>query len=339
MDAYIGIDVACKKDKYCPISICVKKDGILIPFQLANERAQSPKGLGNIATLSEVNNLAYAAAIKKYILAICKSHQLNPVCIAIDSPLQPRAEHLKRRRAELELDKRKISCYTTPSKADFDNIIVKANHHIAGGGKANKLPHSMQIFMLAGFAIANALKDVAPCIEIYPHATAKLLDVAGKHKTKDDQAYIQLQALSKFTGWPSTQCEWDQVPYICKGPTHDKVDAYSAAWIASLAQSDRLALGEPEASDAIWLPILEHLVVHTVLQKFTPTAEIMPTKRNKKTPSETKVGEHTKLCPACHAHMFKRWPFGWDAHAAHKCTGVDGVNIEARKRIYKERFL
>jgi len=28
MDAYIGIDVVCKKDKYCPISICVKKDGV-----------------------------------------------------------------------------------------------------------------------------------------------------------------------------------------------------------------------------------------------------------------------------------------------------------------------
>jgi hypothetical protein len=38
-----------------------KKGGILIPLPLANERVQSPQGSGNIATLSKVNNLAYAA--------------------------------------------------------------------------------------------------------------------------------------------------------------------------------------------------------------------------------------------------------------------------------------
>jgi hypothetical protein len=31
-----------------------------------------------------------------------------------------------------------------------------------------------------------------------------------------------------------------------------------------------------------------------------------------------------RLCPACHQKRFARWPWGWDAHAAHACTGIEG---------------
>ena len=287
MDVFIGIDVACAKGKYCPISICIEKDGKLVPLHLAKEVIQPPRGLGNVATLEHINNTNYAAAIKAYILSICETHTLNPVRIAIDAPLRPRESHIDRRYAETELDKQKISCFTTPSKADFDTIITKGKMHLSNGGEASRLPHSMQIFMLAGFSIADALKDIAPCIEVFPHATAKLLGAAGKHKTKDDQAKIQLQAISQYTGWPSNESEWEEATSICKGPMHDKVDAYSAAWVASLHVNNRTALGKPELNDAIWLPNLNLLPTFEVFNKFEAP--------NLKLHQSANINQHTSI--------------------------------------------
>jgi hypothetical protein len=48
---------------------------------------------------------------------------------------------------------------------------------------------------------------------------------------------------------------------------------------------------------------------------------------------------HERLCPACQQKRFARWPWGWDGHAAHSCTGVAGDTPEERKRIYRERYL
>ena len=347
MDAFIGIDVAVAKKKYCPISICIKDKDVLRPLLLADEPMQPPKGLGNIATLTHVNNIAYASAIKDYIVAVCERHNLKPTRIAIDSPLQPRAPGLKRRLAEQALDKLCMSCYTTPSELDFENISVKAKAHIANCGQANKLPHSMQIFMLAGFVIADALKTVAPCIEIYPHATAKLLGVAGKHKMKDDQAFVQLSAISKYTGWPNSENEWKQVSKICKGPTHDKIDAYSAAWLASLPAHNRQPLGEPDKEDVIWIPRLEQLAVHDISNKreirivvpITRGSEVKSIRVGNAIKNSNNVDEHRRLCPACKDYWFKRLSFGWDAHAAYKCTGLADKNPEVRKKQFKAKFL
>ncbi len=40
------------------------------------------------------------------------------------------------------------------------------------------------------------------------------------------------------------------------------------------------------------------------------------------------------LCPACRAHVFKRWPLGWDAHAL-RCAGVSGQSQQQRKEAFK----
>lgn len=44
------------------------------------------------------------------------------------------------------------------------------------------------------------------------------------------------------------------------------------------------------------------------------------------------------LCPACNTKVFEHWPFGWDAHSAHRCDGIIGPDQETRKERYKNRF-
>ena len=44
------------------------------------------------------------------------------------------------------------------------------------------------------------------------------------------------------------------------------------------------------------------------------------------------------LCPACGDKIFEPWPFGWDAHSAHRCDGIAGATEQARKDAFKERF-
>jgi hypothetical protein len=46
-----------------------------------------------------------------------------------------------------------------------------------------------------------------------------------------------------------------------------------------------------------------------------------------------------RICPACQKKVFARWPWGWDAHAAYSCSGIEGETPEARKRIYKRCYL
>lgn len=41
------------------------------------------------------------------------------------------------------------------------------------------------------------------------------------------------------------------------------------------------------------------------------------------------------LCPACMEKEFVMWPEGWDAHAAHKCKGLEDGSPEARKAEFK----
>ena len=48
------------------------------------------------------------------------------------------------------------------------------------------------------------------------------------------------------------------------------------------------------------------------------------------------VAHKKVLCPACADMTFEMWPEGWDAHAEHKCAGVEGNTAEERKTDFKE---
>ena len=332
MDVYIGIDVACAKEKYLPLVICSKEYGRLLPFPLAKYQIRPPRGLGNALTLHDEVNQAFANDVANYVETVCDAFHLNPVRIGIDSPLRPRGNNLKRRLAEQALDKAGISCYTTPSAYDFEVIKARGIEHLHADKPIQNLPHAHQIFMLLGFALNERLSNVAECIEVYPHATVKQLGVADIHKSKGNQAELQLSAMSHYTGWPKTDYDWSQADTMCLGPMHDRVDAYSAAWVASLPDQERICFGDPDKSDVIWIPNIEPLGSPTA---YIPT-EPKPKTKTKQTISDT---AHQRACPACNQHLFKRWPFGWDTHAAHRCTGLTEIEPEARKKEFKRRFM
>jgi hypothetical protein len=124
---------------------------------------------------------------------------------------------------------------------------------------------------------------------------------------------------------------------------HDKIDAYSAAWIASLPIDKRVALGSLEDNDAIWIPDLTKLEkIQKVDIDFSITKhDGMLSNATKPKTKKTKYSQPkmSKVCPACNTFEFKMWPFGWDAHAAHKCTGIVGTNPQARKRLFKQKYM
>ena len=46
------------------------------------------------------------------------------------------------------------------------------------------------------------------------------------------------------------------------------------------------------------------------------------------------VGDRV-VCPACHDKVFQVW---WDAHAAHRCSGVSGSTDKERKDEFKREW-
>ncbi len=47
------------------------------------------------------------------------------------------------------------------------------------------------------------------------------------------------------------------------------------------------------------------------------------------------VAHQRVLCPACMDKVFERWPEGWDAHAAHRCKGLEEGTPQERKAEFK----
>jgi len=137
---------------------------------------------------------------------------------------------------------------------------------------------------------------------------------------------------ARYTGWPSGRPADTRFKDIGFGPAHDRLDACLSAWVAALPEAERIPFGDPP-NDVIWTPRLgmaayERPIVHEAAGARTA-------RRPKAAISQT---EQSRLCPACNLHYFKRWPSGWDAHAAHRCQGLSSDGIEERKREFKSRF-
>lgn len=251
-DAFAGIDVACAKDKRLPVVVCVRNGDALVPLQLRGHSVSPPRGMGNALTIDAASVERFADETTDYLRCIENAFSVRIARIAIDAPSEPKRKGTRRRDSECELDRRRISCFTTPDEVQFRSIIERVREHLEAGGAHNRIPHANQLWMLVGFALFRALRPHLKCIEVFPQAIAYALGVSGLHKSSPEGRARQLASVARYTSWPFPCAEAALKP-IGFGPAHDLLDAYSSAWVASLREDECEPLGCPPR-DAIWVP-------------------------------------------------------------------------------------
>lgn len=325
--AFVGVDLAIAKGKYLPVVVCTRESGRLIPKPLRRLSIIPPRGAGNAAILHAESPQRFAREAAAYIRAVCAYIGVTPARIAIDAPSAPRDPLTERRAAEKAMDMAGISCFATPSALEFEAIRQKAHRHLARGGTEDRIPHANQLWMLAGFALFAELSHLAPCLEVFPQAIARATGSGHLHKSRPGAVEAQLGAAARYTGWPAGDAAAPQLHDIAWGPSHDQLDAYLSAWVASLDETARIAYGVPP-DDVIWVPKTD--------AGEAPSVDVVSVAR---APRPVAVATATVLCPACQAKAFKRWPWGWDAHAAHACAGLESTEPEARKAEFRRRFV
>ena len=316
--AFAGIDVAFAKGKRLPIVICTWQGERLVPFALRRLDFEPPVGLGNAACCNAgvVENFANTAV--NYLRQIEIHFDVRIIRIGIDAPSDPRNPTVARRAAEAALDRAGISCFTTPSEADFVLIRQKVERHLASGGAESKLPHANQLWMLVGFQLFRQLKTVAECIEVFPQATIRQLGVGEVHKLKQGGVATQWTATSVYTRWPRGQIDEPTIDEIAWAASHDRLDAYLAAWVAALDESERLPFGAPP-HDVIWVPHVKDRKPPIVMEPAATPTRATPLLAERGSSSSSVPRElRPRQCPAC-SKVFRDFPLGWDAHAAHRC--------------------
>lgn len=337
-DAFVGVDVAFARGKRLPVCVATWRDGRLVPERLRRLSFEPPVGEGNVATLNAARVDAFARTAAEYVQRVCEELRLVPRRIAIDAPSSPCADGARRRAAEAAMDAAGISCFTTPSASGFETIRKKVRRHLDGGGAANRLPHANQLWMLVGFALFRELGRVAPCLEVFPQATARVLGAGGVHKSKAGGIEAQLAEAARHTGWPSNDGEMAAFEELGFGDRHDRLDAYLSAWVAALDEGDRLAFGTPP-DDVIWTPRVGDGRFEKPVVEKAVVAKTRTVLRERGGDELDRSSWIVRQCPACEAFEFRRWPAGWDAHAAHRCAGLSGRDPEERKAEFRRRFL
>ena len=257
-DAFGGIDVAFAKKKRLPVVVCVVVQGKLQPLPLRQLTKKPPAGRGNAKSIDDAEVDAFASETADYLQAIEAYYSVRIRRVAIDAPSDPKRDGCKRRKYECSLDERSISCITTPSAGEFEDIRVKVSGHLAAGKPQSTIPHANQFWMLAGFALFRRLRRDWECLEVFPQAITHALGANTTHKKHSVGAFTQLAAAAKHTGWPGSSNAVKMAKELADigfGQRHDRIDAYLSAWVASLEEQDREALGR-SPDDVIWIPRL-----------------------------------------------------------------------------------
>ena len=254
---FVGIDVAYAKNKMLPICICEWDGTVPVPFQ-RRLFPKPPRGKGNKAALDPEERESFGNAVLLWLRDVCEENDLQVQRIAIDAPSDYCRPDRNRRASEAALDALGISCFATPTKQQFENKIEAARNHLDSGGKESEMPNANQIWMLIGFTLFQKLSQQYECIEVYPHATVRSIGCEGEHKSKEEGFNEQVDSLSMIMGIAPCNLK-DHIKLMCFGDKHDKLDAYTSAWIAGMPPSCCSAHGEPP-HDAIWIPNLDGLI-------------------------------------------------------------------------------
>jgi hypothetical protein len=110
--------------------------------------------------------------------------------------------------------------------------------------------------MLYGFELFRELRAAKreKVVEVYPYAIVCALIRDCPHKTTPDGYSLQLRAVVEASGWTSVELE-AQLRRSVPASKHDRLDAFMAAWVASLDKSRCCAYGdEADPNGAIWIP-------------------------------------------------------------------------------------
>jgi Protein of unknown function (DUF429) len=252
---YVGIDVACAVSKRLPI--CVVSEGhpiipLMIPKHLAG---LIPRGVGNREITAAAPFHEAARGVVRGINRIAIEMRWQLKRFAIDAPAAPPATGS--RASEDELGRLGLSNFRTPPASTWAGIRQKCANHLRLGGIAATLPYANKIWMLFGFELFACLKSdlSADTIEVYPFAIVRALLPACEHKSTEEGYRDQLVAVSARTGWEPQKLE-AKLKLTVPGSRHDRLDAFMAAWIASLPLRERRAVGNDQwPDDAIWVPV------------------------------------------------------------------------------------
>ena len=105
---------------------------------------------------------------------------------------------------------------------------------------------------MIGFELFKVLRSEFECIEVYPQAIVRELGLGKHYKTTSEGHSEQVAALARRMN-ASVDGLHRQLFEIGYGSRHDKLDALMSAWVASLDEENRVALGNPP-EDVIWVP-------------------------------------------------------------------------------------
>lgn len=253
-EAYVGIDVAFAKNKRLPIVVCTRRADCLEPFRLRSIEEKPPRGEGNARILNEEAVSRFADATGAYLEGIEMEFGVRVRRIAIDAPSAPKVNGTPRRRCEIELDRRGIRCIGTPSAPEFEILRESVKTHLASGGAESDVPGANQLWMLIGFRLFQRLRQTWECLEVFPQAIVHALGANRVHKSDYGGRLAQLKAVAVHTHWPKP-AELISLRDLGYGSSHDKLDAFLSAWVASLAKSEREPIGH-RPDDVIWNPRL-----------------------------------------------------------------------------------
>lgn len=255
-DAFVGIDVAFAKKKVLPVSVCTAKAENrldILPLRVAFEKP--PSGRGNVSALDATVRREFVAEVLAWIVRLEQAKGLMVRRIAIDAPSDFCRHPSGRRAAEAALDAKGISCFATPSEKEFETKVETSQKFLADGGKPSRLPNANQLLMLVGFDLFRTLEQRYECIETYPQAIVHVLKCASSHKSTSQGLQSQLDEAAKLLNVTATDLR-AKLLTMGFGSTHDRLDAFLSAWVASLNEDDRTAFGAPP-HDAIWVPKME----------------------------------------------------------------------------------
>jgi hypothetical protein len=252
---YIGIDVACAVGKKLPICI-VSAGHPLVPLTIpAHLTVLIPRGTGNKEIAAAQPFKEAARGVVSTFKHIVDEMGWTVERIALDAPTAPPVKG--NRSSENELARAGLSSFRTPDVSAWTDIRTKCVDHLRNGGGLSKLPYANKIWMLYGFELCASLRSdlIVEVIEVYPFAIIRALLPACGHKSTEQGYQDQLDAVAALTGWKPQSLE-ARLRAAVSGSRHDRLDAFMAAWVASLPLNARRAYGNVvQPDDAIWVPI------------------------------------------------------------------------------------